>query len=219
MKLSVADAARLASLPEETIYQWIEERKLPAQRIGGQYRINRAQLLEWATENKVALNPAVFEAGEQTSSVSRALRAGGIHRGIPGGAAEDVLQRIVRLLPLEDDSDRDMLAQLVVAREALGTTSVGDGIAIPHVRNPIVLADSGAILALCMLDSPIDLDAIDAKPIDTLFLLISPTVHEHLAMLARLAWLLRNDEFRLLLRNRAAEDQVLAAVDRLEARP
>lgn len=217
MKLSVADAARLASLPEETIYQWIEERDLPAQRIGGQYRINRAQLLEWATEHKVALDPAVFETGEGSTSVSRALRAGGIHRGIPGGAADDVLQRVVRLLPL-DDGDRDMLAQLVVAREALGTTSVGEGIAIPHVRNPIVLADNGAILALCLLDSPIGLEAIDSRPIDTLFLLISPTVHEHLSMLAKLAWLLRNDEFRLILRNRAAEDQILAAAQRLEAK-
>lgn len=217
MKLSVADAARLASLPEETIYQWIEERDLPAQRIGGQYRINRAQLLEWATEHKVALDPAVFETGEGSTSVSRALRAGGIHRGIPGGAADDVLQRVVRLLPL-DDGDRDMLAQLVVAREALGTTSVGEGIAIPHVRNPIVLADGGAILALCLLDSPIGLEAIDSRPIDTLFLLISPTVHEHLSMLAKLAWLLRNDEFRLILRNRAAEDQILAAAQRLEAK-
>lgn len=218
MKLSIADAARLVALPEETIYDWIEKDDFPAERIGGQFRINRAQLLEWATERKIALNPEVFRSAEESASVSKALRAGGIHRSIPGGSADDVLQRIVRLLPL-DDGDREMLAQLVVARKTLGTTSVGDGIAIPHVRNPIVLADSGAVLALCLLDSPIDLESIDAKPIDTLFLLISPTVHEHLSMLAKLAWLLRDDEFRALLRARASASEILAAAERLEVRP
>lgn len=216
MKLSVSDAARLISCPAETIYHWIEEDNLPADRIGGQYRINREQLLEWATERKIGVNPEVFASVEGASSVSGSLRAGGIHRSIPGGRAEDVLQRIVRLLPLDDEGDRELLAQLVVARETLGTTSVGDGIAIPHVRNPIVLADGGAILALCMLDSAIDLDAIDAKPVDTLFLLISPTVHEHLSMLAKLAWLLRDDSFRMLLRKRASAGEILAAAERLE---
>jgi DNA binding domain, excisionase family len=216
MKLSVADAARLVSIPEEKLYGWIEAGNLPAQRIGGQYRINRTQLLEWATERKIAVDPEAFAAGEVSTTVAEALRAGGIHYGIAGGQAVDVLQRIVRLLPLDDDSDREMLAQLVIAREAFGTTSVGDGIAIPHVRNPIVLADGGAILALCLLESPIDLQAIDAKAIDTLFFLISPTVHEHLSMLAKLAWLLRNEEFRALLRKRPAAGELLEAAQRLE---
>src|SRR5438034_985186 len=61
-------------------------------------------------------------------------------------------------------------------REALQSTGVGDGIAIPHVRNPIVLHVSRPMITLCFLERPIDFGALDGKPVHVLFSLISPTV-------------------------------------------
>ena len=60
MRLSVSEVASLLNAGEERVYDWIEDGQLPAQRIRGEYRINRTDLLEWATAREMALAPRVF---------------------------------------------------------------------------------------------------------------------------------------------------------------
>ena len=71
MKLTIPEAATLLGANEERVRDWIEDDGLPAQRIRGQYRINRTELLEWATEHDIALRPHVFAR----SSVAKRWRA------------------------------------------------------------------------------------------------------------------------------------------------
>ena len=212
MKLTVPEAATLLGANDQRVYDWIEEDGLPAQRIRGQYRINRAELLEWATEHDITFAPRAFarsEDPESTPSLADALRAGGIYFRVPGGAVETVLRKIVDLLPLDDDVDRDTLFHFLIARDALGVATIGDGIAIPHVRTPIVLSSSGSTAALAFLVDPLAVAAPDDKPVDTIFFLICPTVHAHLAMLAKLAFCLRAPAFREALRERASAEEIL----------
>ena len=72
----------------------------------------------------------------KTETLAEALRAGGIFYGLGGGDTAAALRSIVNTLPLPPNSNRDSLAQLLLAREALGSTAIGEGIAIPHVRRP-----------------------------------------------------------------------------------
>ena len=72
-------------------------------------------------------------------TLSQALQAGGIHCGFPGNDKETVLRNAVAILDLPPEIDPDFILQVLLAREAMGTTAVGDGIAIPHVRNPILV--------------------------------------------------------------------------------
>jgi PTS system nitrogen regulatory IIA component len=221
VKLTVPEAAALLGSDEERVRDWIEDGALPAQRIRGQYRINRTELLEWATEHDIALAPRVFDRSddaESASSLADALRAGGIHFRVPGGGLERVLRHIIDLLPLDDDVDRDTLLHFLIAREALGLAAIGDGIAIPHVRTPIVLSSTGSTAALAFLIDPLAIPAPDDKPIDTLFFLICPTVHAHLAMLAKLAFCLRAPAFREALRRRASADEIVRIAAETEAR-
>ncbi len=221
MKLTVPEAATLLESSEERVRDWIEDGGLPAQRIRGQYRINRTELLEWATEHDIALAPRLFDRSddaESASSLADALRAGGIHFRVPGGELESVLRNIIDLLPLDDDVDRDTLLHFLIAREALGLAAIGDGIAIPHVRTPIVLSSTGSTAALAFLIDPLAIPAPDDRPIDTLFFLICPTVHAHLAMLAKLAFCLRAPAFREALRQRASADEILRIAAETEER-
>lgn len=221
MKLTVQEVARLLGSNEERVHDWIEEDGLPAQRIRGQYRINRAELLEWATKRDITLASRVFARSddpESEPSLADALRAGGIHFGVPGGELESVMRNIVTLLPLDDDVDRDTLLHFMVAREAHGVAAIGDGIAIPHVRAPIVLSSSGSTAALVFLVDPLIIPAPDDKPVDTLIFLICPTVHAHLAMLAKLAFGLRAPAFRDALRRRASADEILRIAAEAEVR-
>lgn len=197
------------------MFDWIEEADLPAQKIRGQYRINRTDLLEWATEHDIGVAPRAF-GRDRTPSLADALRAGGVHQRVEGSDLESIVRNIVALLPLADSGDRELLLQILLAREALGVTPVGEGIAIPHVRTPIILAPANAVMALSFLMAPLDLHAPDERPVDTLFLLICPTIHAHLAMLAKLAYGLKDPAFRAAVRQRASGEEVVriaAALD------
>lgn len=221
MQLTLRQAAKLLSVSEKTIHRWLDERELPASRLDGQLRFNRTELLEWATVNKVRVSPEIFEEGEGESplpSFSEALSGGGIIYDLPGSDKESVLRGIVASLPMSDEADRELLFRVMLAREALGSTGIGDGIAIPHVRNPIVLSVKRPAITLCFLQSPIDFEAIDGQPVHTLFSLTSPTVKTHLHLLSRLAYALRDPEFKATIVRKAPPDEILAAARRVEAR-
>ncbi len=200
MKLTVHDAAELLSVSEKSIYRWIQSGSLPAYRIRDQYRFNRAELLEWATSHRINVSPRIFEEPESERAalpgLADALSRGGIHYRVSGKTKEATLRSVVGLLPLPEGVDREFLLGVLLAREALGSTGIGDGIAIPHVRNPIVLHVEQPIVSLCYLEDPVDFAAIDGKPVRVLFTLVTPTVRAHLHLLSRLAYLLRDDAFR-----------------------
>jgi PTS system nitrogen regulatory IIA component len=219
MRVTVRDAAALLKTSEKQIYDWIESGNLPAYKISNQYRINRSELLEWATARKIAIAPVLFQEAEneeQIPTISESLRRGGVFHSIHGNNRDEVLHKVIHVLRLSDESEREMLVEMLLARESLGSTGIGDGIAIPHVRNPIVLATDEPLLSLCFLEPPIDFNAIDAQPIYALFVLFAPTIHIHLQMLARLAYLLRIPEFRACIRAMPKEEEVIATAARLE---
>lgn len=205
MKLSVSEAASLLGATSDAVYDWIEGSSLPAQRIRGEYRINRAELLEWATERRIDVSPAAFERDEPAPALAVALQAGGVHPGIRAMNLESALRAVVDGLPIADESDRAMLRDILLARESIGVTAVGDGIAIPHVRAPIIVDDAGALVSLSFLERPVPLGDDAGNEVDTFFFLLSPTVHVHLGMLARLAHALRSPNFRAAVRSRSAD--------------
>jgi PTS system nitrogen regulatory IIA component len=99
-------------------------------------------------------------------------------------------------------SEREIF-EILLQRERLGSTGVGDGIAIPHGRLPQLGRLFGLI---ARLDKPIGFDALDGEPVDLLFLLLAPegAGADHLKALARIARVLR--EPGVLERIRAARD-------------
>lgn len=221
MQVGVREAAGLLNVSEKTIYRWIKEGLLPAYRVNEQYRFNRAELLEWATARKVNVSPDIFSESEEDGraplpAVSDALEAGGIHYRVGGTDKASVLKAVVDLMRLPDEVDRRFLVQVLLARESLGSTGVGDGIAIPHVRNPIVLHIPKPTITLCFLDHPIDFDAIDGKPVHTLFTIVSPTVRAHLHLLSRLAFALRHPDFAGLLARQGSREEIRDAMRHLE---
>lgn len=220
MKVTVRDAARLLNVSEKSIYRWIKQGVIPAYQINDQYRFNRAELLEWATSRKISVSPDIFaepEGGETPPpTLSEALRAGGVHYRIGGTDKASVLQAVVDTMKLPEEVDRGFLYQVLLAREALGSTGIGEGIAIPHVRNPIVLHLSRPMVTLCFLETPIDFGSLDGQPVTTLFTLISPTVRAHLHLLSRLGFALRDAAFKAAVIGQASRDEILDALKRAE---
>ena len=148
--------------------------------------------------------------------LEEALRAGGIYYRVGGQDKSSALRAVVEVIPLPDEVDRSFLLEVLLARESLGSTGVGDGIAIPHVRNPIVMHIPKPMISVCFLESEIDFMALDGKPVHTLFTILSPTIKAHLNLLSRLAYALRDSEFNAAIVQKASREQILAHAGRVD---
>lgn len=221
MQLTVRDVSILLSVPEKTVYHWIHQNHLPAYRVNEQYRFNRAELLEWATARKIPVSSEIFahseSDAEQLPNLGDSLQAGGIFYGLHATDTASALRAVVNVLRLPEDVDRDFLFHMLLAREALESTGIGDGIAIPHVRNPIVLGVSAPMISLCFLEKGIDFGALDGKPVSILFSLISPTVRVHLHLLSRLSFALQDPGFKQVVTRQDSPENILREARRVEA--
>jgi nitrogen PTS system EIIA component len=219
MFLKVTTLADAVGVDERTVLGWIRQKGLPAHKQEDRYRINRIDLLEWATANGIVIPPRLFEADEDVTSlptVFEALKRGGIHFGLPGDTPEAALREVVNRLMLPPGLDPEFLLQTLLAREALGSTAFGNGIAIPHVRNPIVGQSDESAISLSFLKKPIDFAAIDGKPVSILFTFVTVNVKEHLHLLAKLAFLLHDPYFQNLLHIPGTETEIMSAISSLE---
>jgi PTS system nitrogen regulatory IIA component len=221
MQLTVRDVSKLFQVSEKTIYRWITQGILPAYRVNDQYRFNRAELLEWATSRRMNVSPEIFAEPESSATplpgFVEALQAGGIFYRVGGTDKESVLRAVVETLRLPEEVDREFLLRVLLAREALESTGIGDGIAIPHVRNPIVLHVPRPLITLCFLEHAVDFDALDGKPVAIVFSLISPTVRAHLRLLSRLSFALQDPGFKAVVSRQGSRDEIFAEAHRVEA--
>jgi nitrogen PTS system EIIA component len=220
MQLSVRDAAHLLHVSENTVYRWIYKGDLPHHRVNEQYRFNRVELLQWATENGLKVAVDIFQEPENGNGaplkLSEALLNGGIFYHLSGNDKKSVLEAIVETMPLPHEVDREFLLHVMLAREELGSTGIGDGIAIPHARNPIVLHVKKPSVSLCFLEKPIDFQALDGKPVSILFTLLSPSVRAHLNLLAKLSYALRDEKLLAVLKASGSGDEIFAEIRRIE---
>ncbi len=179
------------------------------------------ELQEWAQAHGIRVPPeltAVNRAGSGSlPDLVDALERGGLHAGVAGRTRDEVLAAVAALPGIPPAIDRELLLQLLLAREMLASTGVGGGIAVPHPRSPIVLdVEVPPTLLLCFPRQPVDFKAIDGKPVSALFLLLSPTIQDHLRMLSQLSYALHDAEVRELLGRQAPLDELLV---RLRAMP
>lgn len=220
MQLTVRDAARYLNVAEETVYRWINDGAIPFTRINEQYRLTSTDLMEWAAERGIHVSLDLvreMHGDANEPDFIAALAAGGVH-SLAGAATRDqVLQAIVEKLPLDDSDERETLLEAVLAREVLGSTGIGGGIAVPHVRAPIVVQGARASISLWYLDRPVDFGSPEGLGIQTVFLLVTPSPRTHLHLLARIASGLHDPEFRQAVLQRASEEKILELARKLDA--
>ena len=220
MHLTVENVAELLRTSPKQIYRWIDEGELDCNWFHDQPRFNHTELLEWATARRMPVAVGQFlddESGDPNlPTLAASLRVGGIHHHIGGVDRPAVLRSAVDVIRLPQ-VDKETLVEILLAREASGSTGIGEGIAIPHVRHPIVLGGSPASISLCFLDQPVDFCAIDGSPVHTLFLIISATVKGHLQTLAKLASALGHPAFKSAVLHRESADEILRQAERVEA--
>lgn len=220
MNTSVKDAANLLKVSEKTIYRWIKQEIVPVYRVNEQYRFNRAELLEWATSRRMGVSPEAFHepeaVGTPLPSLVESLETGGIVYRLDGSTREGVMARLVDELRLPEEVDRGYLLKVLNAREELASTGIGDGIAIPHPRNPVLLHVTKPSITLAFLEDPVDFHALDGKPIQVLFCLISPTLRAHLHLLSKLSFALRDPGFKAAIESQGSREEIFTNLRRVK---
>jgi PTS system nitrogen regulatory IIA component len=128
---------------------------------------------------------------------------------------KQALQELARKAAELTGQHERAIFDVLVERERLGTTGVGQGIAIPHGK----LASLSRVYGIfARLERPIDFDAIDEQPVDLMFLLLAPEQAgaDHLKALARVSRLLRDNAMCEKLRGSTSADAIYALLTHSE---
>jgi PTS system nitrogen regulatory IIA component len=130
---------------------------------------------------------------------------------LKANSKKQALQEIAaKAAELTGQSDRAIF-EILLQREKLGSTGVGNGVAIPHGKLPKLNRVFGLF---ARLDRPIDFEALDNQPVDLVFLLLAPegAGADHLKALARVARLLRDPEVARKLRDSSNAEALYAVL-------
>ncbi|MBW2023179.1 MAG: PTS sugar transporter subunit IIA [Deltaproteobacteria bacterium] len=121
---------------------------------------------------------------------------------------KDVLMELAEVIStVEPSVNKDGLVQVLEEREKLGSTGIGNGVAIPHGKlNGI----SKPLMSFGRSKSGVDFDSMDTRPVHLFFLLVAPenSAGAHLKVLAKIAKLLKNSEFRKKLLEARDRDEI-----------
>ncbi len=148
--------------------------------------------------------------------ISNILKPEAVLAGIKASGKKHILHELSRHAASVTGVDEARIFETLMERERLGTTGVGNGIAIPHGKLKDIDQLHGVF---ARLEKPIDFDAIDEHPVDLVFLLLAPegAGADHLKALARISRLLRDETVCKKLRGADTADGLYLLLTQSEA--
>jgi len=222
MKRSMQTVADALDLPLSTVERWIRQGRIPIQRSGSEVVFSPAALERWAATHHLPFSLGGGQDNDRTpedfDTVVAAMGRGKVCYRISGSDAATVLKSAVDCVDFLAAEIRDELYEKLLERERLASTGIGNGIAIPHPRDPLTRPPEAPIIATCFTEKPVPFGAVDDQPVSVLFLLISPTVKHHLHLLSRLSYCIRDRAFVDFLLSQPDENMLHLRVSEFEKR-
>jgi mannitol/fructose-specific phosphotransferase system IIA component (Ntr-type) len=131
-------------------------------------------------------------------ALSQLITRSSINLNLKSASTEGVLEELVNQISAiaKQPEARQTLLRALHEREQLHSTGIGDGVALPHARNALVGLVDRPVVVFGRSINGIPFGAIDGEPSKLFFLLVAPTVTEHLSVLARLSRVLRDPKVR-----------------------
>ncbi|SPE60803.1 putative PTS IIA-like nitrogen-regulatory protein PtsN [Verrucomicrobia bacterium] len=138
---------------------------------------------------------------------------------LKSGDKDAVLSELVEHIPqlASDPAGQQTLLRALREREQLYSTGIGDGVALPHARNGLVGLVDQSVIVFGRHNQGIHYGSIDSAPARLFFLLVAPTVTQHLAILGRLTRLLSDPRLRENLLSAATAEQAISVIREAEA--
>ncbi|WP_304223628.1 PTS sugar transporter subunit IIA [Gracilinema caldarium] len=149
---------------------------------------------------------------EASMDISTLLERGGVFYNVSGNTVSEALHSLVETVELPPSLTREQLKKAIIEREELMPTAVGNGIALPHPRSPLLKDINDQFITIAFLQKAIDWKALDGRPVQTLILIVSATPKSHLWTLSRISFLCQQEAFRDLLEQRASKEELIGAI-------
>lgn len=150
--------------------------------------------------------------------ITEFLDVKGIHLDLRASEKQDILKELVDVLAeVKDIGDKKLILKALLEREGLGSTGIGQGIAIPHGKTDKV---KELISVLAISKQGVNFEALDGEPVYIFFLLVAPkdAAGPHLKALAQISRMLRDTYFCDLLRRCESAEQVYELIRKEENR-
>ncbi|NPU85686.1 MAG: PTS sugar transporter subunit IIA [Syntrophaceae bacterium] len=139
------------------------------------------------------------------------MKPGYVIEELQAKTKRDVLAELSSLFLLDLQGDPEEMVSILLEREKLGSTGIGDGIAIPHGKMSTM---KDLVVAFGRSRKGIDFNAMDGKPVHLFFLLMAPenSAGIHLKALAKISRMLKDGAFRKRLLDASSRQELLAAI-------
>lgn len=218
MEIDIKSAAKMIGTPEGTLRRWASQGKIPARERSGMYVFRKNELARWARRRNMTIMDSPAPAVPKVVGVSlyESMKRGGVFFAVPGGKAGEVLEAACSMVSVPETVDRKTLLERLLQREALASTGIGQGVAIPHPRYPLETISAGGMIATCFLEEAVNFNAVDGLPVFVVFIIFSPDTKTHLKLLSRLSFCLRDDGFIQILRGCENGDDLLGRIRDME---
>jgi mannitol/fructose-specific phosphotransferase system IIA component (Ntr-type) len=150
--------------------------------------------------------------------LSELISPGSIQLNLKSTDRDAVLEELVNQITAiaKQPEARQTLVRALREREQLHSTGIGDGVALPHARNALVGLVDRPVVVFGRREQGIPYGAVDGAPAKLFFLLVAPTVTQHLAVLARVSRLLRDARLRQDLLTVDKADKAVALIREAE---
>ncbi|MBU0639671.1 MAG: PTS sugar transporter subunit IIA [Planctomycetes bacterium] len=197
-----------------------ERGRLPGQCVRGEWRFNRAQMLDWLQREMHTLDEQqirdlerAMARGRDEVIVGDLLAPEAVDMNLPARSRPSVLRELVRLAERTGlVYDPAGLIESIEEREALRTTALPKGIALPHPRRPLPYATADPLLCLARVPGGLPFGGPDGRLTYLFVLILSHDERAHLGVLARLALMFTTTDLPARLREIDDAEEALALI-------
>ncbi len=148
-------------------------------------------------------------------NLAELIHKGGVFKDVEGSSPEEIYGKITGMMSLPVGLSAETVCKALCDREKIMSTAVGNGIALPHARIPLLKDEDDQRICVVYLKNPIDMRAPDERKVFVMFVILSANQRSHLNVLSELVQLFQQKEFKNLLEKNAGEAELLNAVRKL----
>lgn len=193
--LTLQEVAEYLQLSDKTLLKMVKNNEIPCAKIANQWRFSKSMLDDWITAKMSVIPQNDFSRLVETQydfiPLSRLIDEETIIMNLKGNSTEEVVRELAEEAYKNDFvANKDEFIKKLLEREQLTSTSIGQGIAIPHLRKPCGTMVSEPKIVIGVSPNGVDFASLDGEKTTLFFLLLSDSEVVHLRILSKLTQIL-----------------------------